>query len=126
MRIPDDWGAQAPAWLGTLALFGTLLLGLPWALLPVLLLFAGRAHLRQVAPTGGHCWALWVLGVTAAIALEAMVILRTGYRTPSPAYTGPGLVSPVALVESAGFLVFGAAMLAILAAAEQAARPSHD
>jgi hypothetical protein len=124
VRIPDDWGAQAPAWLGTLALFGKLLLGLPWALLPVLLLFAGRAHLRQVAPTGEHWRALWVLGVTAAIALEAMVILGTGYRMPSPAYLGPGLVSPVALVESAGFLVLGAAMLAILAASDRPPRPA--
>ena len=124
VRIPDDWGAQAPAWLGTLAFFGTLLLGLPWALLPLLLLFAGRAHLRQVAPTGEHWRALWVLGVTAAIALEAMVILGTGYRMPSPAYLGPGLVSPVARVESAGFLVLGAAMLAILAASDRPARPA--
>ena len=122
VRIPDDWGAQAPAWLGTLALFGTLLLGVPWALLPVLLLFAGRAHLRQAAPAAVVWRALWAAVVAAALGLEALVILGTGYRMPPPTYVGPGLVSWVAPAEAAGFLVLGAAMLAVLAAADRPPR----
>jgi hypothetical protein len=126
VRIPDDWGAQAPAWLGTLALFGTLLLGLPWALLPLLLFFAGRAHLRQAAPAAVVLRALWAAAVAAVLGLETLVILRAGYRMPPPTYMGPGLVSWVAAAEAASFLVLGAAMLATLTAADQAARPSHD
>jgi hypothetical protein len=113
VTIPDDWGAQAPAWLGviaTLAMFWYL----PWLVYPVPLLIAGIVHLRRAAPGSWPWLAAWAGAVAADIALEALVATHVGFHFPSPTYTGPGMVSWVALGESSGFVAVGAAMIWIV------------
>lgn len=116
VTIPDDWGAQAPAWLGaiaTLAVFWYL----PWLVYPIPLLIAGIVHVRRVVPGSWRWPTAWAGAVAAGIALEALVATHAGFHFPSPAYTGPGMVSWVALGESFGFAVVGVAMIRIVGGA---------
>jgi hypothetical protein len=113
VTIPDDWGAQAPAWLGVIATLAVFLY-LPWLVYPVALLIAGIVHVRRAAPGSWWWLAAWAGAVAAGIVLEALVATHVGFDFPSPAYTGPGMVSWVALGESFGFVAVGAAMIRIL------------
>jgi hypothetical protein len=113
VTIPDDWGAQAPAWLGViaaLAVFGYL----PWLVYPVPLLIAGIVHVRRAAPGSWRWLAAWAGAVAAGMVLEALVATHAGFHFPSPVYTGLGRVSWVALGESFGFVAVGAAMIRIV------------
>ena len=119
VTIPDDWPAQAPAWLLAVGTGTALVLGLPWFFLPIALLVVGVRHVRQAAPGRWQWPVLWSWAVAAAIGLEALAIMRIGYHIPSPGYLGPGIVSWVSLVESIGFMTLGAAMIAVLTRAER-------
>jgi hypothetical protein len=55
VTIPDDFGANAPGWMSTLAAEASVFLLLPWAVLPVPLLVCGALHLRREVP-GGWGW----------------------------------------------------------------------
>ena len=54
VAIPDDWGAQAPAWLGVIAALAVFLY-VPLLVYPVPLLIAGIVHVRRAAP-GSWRW----------------------------------------------------------------------
>lgn len=119
VTIPDDWPAQAPAWLLAAGTGMVLVLGLPWMFLPIPLLLLGVRQVRRAAP-GRWSWpVLWSWTVAAAVGMQALAITRVGYHIPSPGYRGPGIVSWVSLVESIGFLALGTVMIIELTRAER-------
>jgi hypothetical protein len=122
VTIPDDPPVLGPPWLGGVAILLVFALAVPWALLPVPLLIVGIRRLRQVPPAGRRWCAAWVAAVSAAAGLEVLAVTRSAQPWVSPAYLGPAVVNWAALAESAGFLVAGLVMLAVLTAAQRTLR----
>jgi hypothetical protein len=92
---PTMWG---PDWLGGIVFVATLFLGLPWLLVPVVLLIVALRRRRR--------WpAAWIGTIVAGIVLGALTVSGFGTRLIPPPYTGPALVSWIQLAESAGFVV---------------------
>jgi uncharacterized membrane protein YhaH (DUF805 family) len=122
VTIPDDPPVLGPPWLSGAGFLLVFVLAAPWALLPVPLLAVGVRRLRQVPPAGWRWCAAWVAAVSAAAGLEVLAVTRYAQPWVSPAYLGPAVVNWVALAESAGFLVAGLVMLAVLTAAQRSLR----
>lgn len=122
VTIPGDPPVLGPPWLSGAAVLVVFVLAAPWALLPVPLLIVGVRRLRQVPPAGWRWCAAWVAAVAAAAGLEVLAVTRYAQPWVSPAYLGTAVVNWVALAESAGFLVAGLVMLAVLTAAQRSLR----
>ena len=119
MVIAPTW---LPSWLSYILWLTAFLGTVPWVLLLGLILILGVVHFHRVAP-GRHLWRVaWAGAAAAGILLTALV--NYVHISPYSPYTGPTIVSWGELPVSAGFLVLGAVMIALLTrAARSASRP---
>ena len=116
MVIAPTW---LPSWLSYILWLAAFLGAVPWMLLLGVILILGVVHFRRVAP-GRHLWGVaWAGAVAAGILLMALV--NYVHISPYSPYTGPTIVSWGELPVSAGFLVLGAAMIALLTRAARSA-----
>ena len=119
---PDEPPLWGPGWVQTV-MYNAAVIGLLWGvvLLPVLLL--GLVYLRALRARLPWMTA-WIGAVAAGFVVEVLYFFDAGDQFMSPAYVGPAVLSWGRLWQTAGFLVVGSAMIAILLAAERpAARP---
>ena len=116
MVIAPTW---LPSWLSYILWLAAFLGAVPWVLLLGVILILGVVHFRRVAP-GRHLWGVaWAGAVAAGILLMALV--NYVHISPYSPYTGPTIVSWGELPVSAGFLVLGAVMIALLTRAARSA-----
>jgi hypothetical protein len=116
MVIAPTW---LPSWLSYILWLAAFLGAVPWALLLGLILILGVAHFRRVAPGRQLWWVAWAGAVAAGILLMALV--NYVHISPFSPYTGPTIVSWGELPVSAGFLMLGAVMIALLTRAARSA-----
>ena len=101
---PDGWGAPGGT-IGALVANLVIAYALFWLCLPGVLLIVGVVQLVRTARRG---WPLWAAGVVAGIGLDPIGLWSMG--------TGNGRAGWPSLAVSIGYLVVGAALLAILLA----------
>jgi hypothetical protein len=106
-----DPGLFGPPLVQTAAVVAGICLGLPSLLLPVVWLPIGVRCLRRG-------WRLaWLGGTAAAIGLEAGFLVGAGVPYMAPSYVGAPILSWIQLAQSAGYLITGVVLVAILLAA---------
>lgn len=108
---PPYWG---PGWLRAIAIISGLVIGLPWILVPIVLLIVGLIYIRREALRAMRWLALWTALAATALILETLILTGFGVPLLTPNYQGPAIVSWVDLFESISFAVVGAAMLSLL------------
>lgn len=114
------WG---PAWVQT-AGYLVALVGLVWGGVLIVLLVLGVYHLRGVIRATARWVIAWAVAVMAGMALEAEYVFGPALTKSYLGYVGEhATVRPEFLWLAAGFLVVGAAMLAILRASGRDAAP---
>jgi hypothetical protein len=117
---PPPWG---PAWAQSIG-YLVALAGMVWRGVLIVLLVLGVFHLRRAIHTNLSWVIAWIGAVGAGMVLEVLYFLGPALTDRYPAHVGDVTVRPEFRWLAAGFLIVGAALLAVLTAA--GLRPRHE